>query len=80
MSDPIADALVRLWRETYPPEETMLVSRYVVVAEVIDSDGDETLRIHHDPETPPWTRVGMIHGALGAAEMHLRAGWEGDDE
>ena len=43
----IRTALVEHWREIYPPDETMLAPRFLVIAEVIDSDGDDSLRLMH---------------------------------
>ena len=76
----IRTALTEHWREIYPPGETMLVPRFVIAAEVIDSDGDETLRIMHTDGLPPWTAAGMLRGASLIADHQLDDGWEGDDE
>lgn len=76
----IRTALTEHWREIYPPDETMLVPRFVIAAEVIDSDGDETLRVMHTDGLAPWTAAGMLRGASLITDHQLDDGWEGDDE
>lgn len=76
----VTDALLAHWRDTSPPEETMLASRILIVAEVIDSDGDEILRVSPLDETPAWTRLGMLAAAQRCVQYELDSGWgEVDD-
>ena len=80
MSDEtVRQALIEHWREEYPPDQTMLVPHFIVVAEVIDSDGDEALRIMHTENLPPWTAAGMLTGATLSTEASLNEGWEGSE-
>ena len=78
--DTIRTTLVEHWREARPEEETAIVSRWVVVAEVINGDGDMALRIEHSNNSPLWTVAGMLRGATLANEDDLVSGWEPDDD
>lgn len=78
--DAIKQALVDHWRGTRPPEETAIVTRFLIVAEVVDNDGDMALRIDYDDNTPPWTVAGMLRGATLANDGDLTGAWEVDDE
>ena len=81
MSDEtVRQALIEHWREEYPPDQTMLVPRFIIAAEVIDSDGDETLRVMHTDGLPPWTAAGLLRGAILITDRHLDEGWESDDD
>ena len=76
----IRTALTEHWREEYPPDETMLVPRFIIAAEVIDSDGNEDLRVMSTDGLPPWTAAGLLRGASLITDRHLDEGWESDDE
>lgn len=76
----IRTALVEYWREIYPPDETMLAPRFLVIAEVIDSDGDDSLRLMHTDGLSPWMRAGMLKAATLIADDSLHDGWCGDDD
>lgn len=76
----IRTALVEHWREIYPPDETMLAPRFIVVAEVIDSDGDDTLRLMHTEALSPWMRSGMLRAATLIADEAINEGWCGDGD
>lgn len=81
MSDEtVREALLEHWRDVYPPEETMILPRFLVVAEVIDRDGEEGLRIMHSEGLAPWTMAGMLRGASLITDKQLDEGWEGDDD
>lgn len=42
-----------------------MVLRWVVVAEVIDNDGTESLRVHGSDGIASWTRLGLLEYAAG---------------
>ena len=81
MSDEtILTALRDNWHEVYPPDETMLVAHAAVVAEVIDSEGNQTLRCWRSSELASWAAVGMLTAATRLTTYDLDAGWEEADE
>ena len=42
-----------------------MVLRWVIVAEVIDNDGTESLRVHGSDGIASWTRLGLLEYAAG---------------
>lgn len=49
-----------------------LVTRWLLVAEVIDDDGAKTLRIISSPDVTHWDRLGMLQ--VAPARAHARLG------
>ena len=48
-----------------------MVTKWVLVAEVIEKDGSRTLKVISSPDIPGWDKVGMLQTATGRAYSRM---------
>lgn len=73
LHDAIQD-LMRKHSEDDEPWSLGILSRWVLVAETVGTDGLQYLHQIYPSGTQGWTRLGLLHGALGAIAADRIAG------
>lgn len=79
-SKSVGEAISDYFRIVDPDDPTMLVPRFIVVAEVIDRDGDEQVRLMQSPGLTPWVATGMLSWATRAFHSTMLHDTESDDD
>lgn len=55
-----------------------IITRYVIIAEGIQDDGEPSLIEFESPDLSPWDAIGMLRSLTAAAEYSFVRKWEED--